>query len=86
MVDHVPQPCRSDMMDSLTIQKPAPLTADTAAPDFVVVDVETACSRVSSICQIGIVGYRDGVGFGHDALYVATASRQSPPTPPVRLE
>lgn len=32
-----------------------------AAPDFVVVDVETACSRVSSICQIGIVGFRNGV-------------------------
>ena len=31
-----------------------------AALDFVVVDVETACSRVSSICQIGIVGFRDG--------------------------
>jgi len=30
------------------------------APDFVVVDVETACARVSSICQIGIVGFRDG--------------------------
>ena len=30
------------------------------APDFVVVDVETACSRVSSICQIGIVGFKDG--------------------------
>jgi len=28
--------------------------------DFVVVDVETACSRVSSICQIGVVGFRDG--------------------------
>ncbi|WP_294302981.1 3'-5' exonuclease [uncultured Sphingomonas sp.] len=28
--------------------------------DFVVIDVETACSRVSSICQIGIVGFRDG--------------------------
>ncbi|MET0240628.1 MAG: exonuclease domain-containing protein, partial [Sphingobium sp.] len=28
--------------------------------DFVVVDVETACSRVSSICQIGIVGFRRG--------------------------
>jgi DNA polymerase-3 subunit epsilon len=37
----------------------APLTS-TAPPDFVVVDVETACSRVSSICQIGIVGFRDG--------------------------
>ena len=31
-----------------------------AVPDFVVVDVETACSRVSSICQIGVVGFRDG--------------------------
>jgi len=29
-------------------------------PDFVVVDVETSCSRVSSICQIGIVGFRGG--------------------------
>lgn len=30
------------------------------AVDFVVIDVETACSRVSSICQIGIVGFRGG--------------------------
>ena len=29
-------------------------------PDFVVIDVETACARVSSICQIGIVGFRGG--------------------------
>jgi DNA polymerase-3 subunit epsilon len=29
-------------------------------PDFVVIDVETACARYSSICQIGIVGYTDG--------------------------
>ena len=29
-------------------------------PDFVVIDVETACSRVSSICQVGIVGFRNG--------------------------
>lgn len=28
--------------------------------EFVVVDVETACSSVSSICQIGIVGFKDG--------------------------
>ncbi|MDF0489628.1 exonuclease domain-containing protein [Sphingomonas sp. H39-1-10] len=28
--------------------------------DFVVVDVETACARVSSICQIGIVGFSGG--------------------------
>jgi DNA polymerase-3 subunit epsilon len=33
---------------------------DQAAADFVVIDVETACSRVSSICQIGIVGFQDG--------------------------
>ncbi|WP_058751070.1 3'-5' exonuclease [Sphingomonas sanguinis] len=31
------------------------------SPDFVVIDVETACSRTSSICQIGIVGYAAGV-------------------------
>lgn len=30
------------------------------APDFVVVDVETSCSLISSICQIGIVGFKDG--------------------------
>ncbi|MES3152575.1 3'-5' exonuclease [Sphingomonas faeni] len=35
-------------------------TAGALPPDFVVIDVETACSRVSSICQIGIVGFRDG--------------------------
>ena len=39
-----------------------PITSvlDQTTPDFVVVDVETACSRVSSICQIGIVGFRNG--------------------------
>lgn len=30
------------------------------APDFVVIDVETSCSRISSICQVGIVGFRAG--------------------------
>ncbi|MCI1143557.1 hypothetical protein MOP88_16720 [Sphingomonas sp. WKB10] len=30
------------------------------APDFVVVDVETSCSQVGSICQIGIVGFNEG--------------------------
>ena len=35
-------------------------SAASSTPDFVVVDVETACSRVSSICQIGIVGFRGG--------------------------
>lgn len=34
--------------------------ASSERPDFVVIDVETASSRVSSICQIGIVGVRDG--------------------------
>ena len=39
------------------------------APDFVVIDVETACSRVSSICQIGIVGFRDGrIQFEYETL------------------
>lgn len=38
-------------------------------PDFVVVDVETSCSRVSSICQIGIVGFRGGaVSFEYETL------------------
>lgn len=36
------------------------LAPSTKPVDFVVIDVETACSRVSSICQIGIVGFRDG--------------------------
>jgi DNA polymerase-3 subunit epsilon len=38
----------------------APEPIENTVCDFVVVDVETACSRVSSICQIGIVGFRDG--------------------------
>ena len=38
-------------------------------PDFVVIDVETACSRVSSICQIGIVGFTSGaVSFEYETL------------------
>ncbi|WP_235515974.1 exonuclease domain-containing protein [Sphingomonas sp. Leaf32] len=36
-------------------------SADGDRPDFVVVDVETACSNVSSICQVGIVGFSSGV-------------------------
>lgn len=39
---------------------PAALASSIKPVDFVVIDVETACSRVSSICQIGIVGFRDG--------------------------
>jgi DNA polymerase-3 subunit epsilon len=39
------------------------------APDFVSVDVETACGRVSSICQIGIVGFRGGdIAFEYETL------------------
>jgi DNA polymerase III subunit epsilon len=38
-------------------------------PDFVAIDVETACSRVSSICQIGIVGFRAGqITFEYETL------------------
>lgn len=29
-------------------------------PDFVAIDVETACRDRGSICQIGVVGFRDG--------------------------
>ncbi|MBW6526366.1 transposase [Sphingomonas sp. RHCKR7] len=35
-------------------------TASLPPVDFVAVDVETACARVSSICQIGVVGFKDG--------------------------
>ncbi len=46
-----------------------PATVPATAPDFVVVDVETACSRVSSICQIGIVGFKDGAEvFAYETL------------------
>ncbi|QAY79967.1 transposase [Sphingosinicella sp. BN140058] len=39
------------------------------ALDFVSVDVETACGRVSSICQIGIVGFRGGkIAFEYETL------------------
>lgn len=42
---------------------------DGASPDFVVIDVETSCSRVSSICQIGIVGFRGGTeAFSYETL------------------
>lgn len=53
------------MTDAFRLAMGAPMTqpdpaSDLVTPDFVVVDVETACSRVSSICQIGIVGFRGG--------------------------
>lgn len=42
---------------------------DPDALDFVAVDVETACGRVSSICQIGIVGFRGGeIAFEYETL------------------
>ncbi|MDO6415017.1 exonuclease domain-containing protein [Sphingomonas sp. BIUV-7] len=48
---------------------PIPPDTDPTLPDFVVVDVETACSRVSSICQIGIVGFRAGIEvFAYETL------------------
>jgi DNA polymerase-3 subunit epsilon len=61
VTDNVPQPCGSGVTASISLQQPLYPTANAAAPDFVVVDVETACSRVSSICQIGIVGFKNGV-------------------------
>lgn len=40
-----------------------------SAPDFVVIDVETSCSRTSSICQIGVVGFTAGaVSFEYETL------------------
>jgi DNA polymerase-3 subunit epsilon len=52
----------------MTIDTPD-VTAGVTEPDFVVIDVETACSRVSSTCQIGIVGFRDGrVSFEFETL------------------
>lgn len=48
---------------------PLPFSAAVAAPDFVVIDVETACNRASSICQIGIVGFAAGREvFAYDTL------------------
>jgi len=42
---------------------------DPDAVDFVAVDVETACGCVSSICQIGIVGFRRGeIAFEYETL------------------
>ena len=48
-----------NLMTSIRTETEGVLVAEPSV-DFVVVDVETACSRVSSICQIGIVGFRDG--------------------------
>ncbi|MGY2733399.1 3'-5' exonuclease [Sphingomonas sp. UYP23] len=52
-----------------TFSPDANLPDSNSEPDFVVVDVETSCSRVSSICQIGIVGFRAGeVIFEYETL------------------
>ncbi|MFA7645635.1 MAG: exonuclease domain-containing protein [Phenylobacterium sp.] len=40
--------------------RPLPFQAPRPEPEFVVIDVETACHRASSICQIGIVGFAAG--------------------------
>ena len=48
------------------------------APDFVVIDVETACSRVSSICQIGVVGFKDGAEVFEYETLVDPLDRFSP--------
>lgn len=41
--------------------------------DFVVIDVETACSCVSNICQIGIVGFCSGaVAFEYETFSIRT--------------
>ena len=52
-----PSDC-ADSMDTSTVG--LTLAPKTDISDFVSVDVETACGRVSSICQIGIVGFRNG--------------------------
>lgn len=61
-------------LNNLLGAEPAPDVIVTAPPmprdlDFVVIDVETACSRASSICQVGIVGFQGGASvFEFDAL------------------
>jgi DNA polymerase III subunit epsilon len=45
----------NEAMSGVMVEPAGPIEA----PDFVVVDVETSCSQVSSICQIGIVGFKD---------------------------
>ncbi len=52
------------LVETPEVRRAAPPVPPPPAPraelDFVVIDVETACSRVSSICQIGIVGFVGG--------------------------
>lgn len=62
----------SDRANTLDTQfdglSPTP-SDDAKIPDFVLIDVETACGRVSSICQIGIVAFRGGkIAFEYETL------------------
>lgn len=61
---------RADLKPGVSATSIATAPEAVADPnDFVVIDVETACSRVSSICQIGIVGFRSGqITFEYEAL------------------
>ena len=42
-------------MASMAMQQPAQKRSEISAPDFVVVDVETACSRVSRVVSVNVV-------------------------------
>lgn len=42
-------------------EKPVAASPVMVDVDFVAVDVETSCSRNSSICQVGIVGFKNGL-------------------------
>ena len=66
-----------DVATSLSIASEGD-SAREGALDFVVVDVETACSRVSSICQIGIVDFKDGVEVFEYETLVDPRDRFSP--------
>jgi DNA polymerase-3 subunit epsilon len=60
---------RSSNQGCVVAPMPVPRAAPPPAPDFVVIDVETACSAVSSICQIGIVGFKAGsIAFEYETL------------------
>lgn len=59
----------SSKLESDAPVAPTAVTDAARAVDFVAVDVETACGRISSICQIGIVGFRDGaIAFEYETL------------------
>lgn len=60
LADRPSPPYVQCVIDPMPFQSATP-PSDADLPDFVVIDVETACSRVSSICQVGIVGFKNGV-------------------------